>query len=417
MVLLKNSVWLLHLLQGALALSPRRRESGRITEVHTPTWSSATISSATSVTPPVSNTSTSRTLTKSRLRTSPTVSSIASGSAAPHSSPANKSSSRTVTRSRLRASPSSSRTPLVSRTRARTTGVSRTPAPTTRRSSTSTAQPSTTVIGYYMYESVEDLGGCQLPNNDALYAPASSTSGEKNYQPCVYYYSPTQTVAPNKGPITSTLIDGVVVYCTSAEYVDFDVTDQKTCVGSSSVISTNTAVAAAYYSSSSSVQASIEASISSASVAASPTAAVWIAMGSGAGTLEGEYGNTPEWAAFYVDSGSLDQPDMCEKPTYTVLAKDAIYIGSEEYPDTIKFGSNKKLKDCVYQAKTWDIHGAIGGDTGIGYFYCPDNSLNVNATCTGDFPAQNNQTVCWSDDDDMFYPKTVCRISPDDHLS
>lgn len=252
---------------------------------------------------------------------------------------------------------------------------------------------------------------------------ASSYSGT-GYQPCVYTYVPTETVGENKGPITSTLYNGTVVYCTSAAYVNANANSQKTCVGSQSVISTNTAIAASYFSSSSAAVASMEASKSSASVAASPTAAVWFVRDPfEPGTASNMWTKYDKWAVFYADSGSYDPPDLCADPDYTTKAtKDnSHYVGSYMFPTKIDFGSNKKFKDCSFQAATWKLTGNMNEavDPGAGFFSCPSSgsSSGFNASCTGIFPDRHKQTSCNSDYTESRYPMDLCLIRPADAVS
>ncbi|KAJ5591960.1 uncharacterized protein N7459_002329 [Penicillium hispanicum] len=353
MVLLKNSIWLLHLLQGALAANIRRRGS---VDVSTPVNVPST--------------------------------SVPAVSPAPSSSSSSQSSSRRPIKSRLYTSVRTAPSPSVSKSAATT--IPKTSAPSFSSATKSTAAPITTFTGYF-YHSDDGYEGCSFTESGltGLFSAAPSTSGQTGYQPCVYTARPTVTVGSNMGPILSTMSDGVVVSCSSAKYQDYNVNNVKECVGSSSVVSTDSSMYNSYYSSSASVAASIayaqiSAESASSAAMASPTAIVWIGE-----TWEYKDYSTTEkinWMAWVARNDDMSgYADWCDDIVSVKKSND--YVQSVEgtpMPETVSFkkSSVDALKDCTYASPTI-------GQVEAGNLTCT-GSDRMNIPCTTDFPTFSN---------------------------
>lgn len=216
------------------------------------------------------------------------------------------------------------------------------------------------------------------------------------YQPCAWTtLPPTYTREPE--PFTTTRSDGDVIACTSADYVNLNVNKQKECIGTSSTVSVNQAVASEYSASisSASVSESIASSSASAasvtsSMAAHPTSQYVIGVrGQGWGqegyALWWRYTNqTKDWCDY---DGFMEKDDISSKN----LPKDI------DFEDWKEASSDITKSGCKYTGTT----------SKAGTLECPKGTIE----CTTHFDAPSDATCDNMASAGWAKPKVACQYS------
>ena len=211
---------------------------------------------------------------------------------------------------------------------------------------------------------------CQCDGLDGSYPYLSSTTGQTNYNPCGYTTPPTTASATPVPGFTTTESDGDVVSCASSTYYNFAVNENRSCAGSTQIVSTVASIASVYSASiASAASVASVVSISSASAAAKsaaaavPSAACWILDDDGFGDSAFEVYGINGWAG---DGGSnlWKQEKGCG-----ILSGQQFYTdGQSEFEGQLRntqyayFGLSFFKGGCVERA----VHSAGGPPPGNG---------------------------------------------------
>ncbi|KAJ5751147.1 hypothetical protein N7533_008175 [Penicillium manginii] len=226
---------------------------------------------------------------------------------------------------------------------------------TTTTTTTSSAGP--TCSANHVVDNKDGWEYCEFGCTEytGKYMIASSTSGQKSYQPCPYSRPPVgMSWSPdNEGPFTTTAKDGTVYNCDDSRYLDHNVGDSKSCVTSMKSITQISTIYAAYTSSvesaasaASASEASVSASKASASAASASAASASAAAATPSGYVYITF-FTAEGAGFgyqILPSDSSDDPDICN------IVPVAVSDGGTYYdpPDTMDI-DHGVLKGCKYE--------------------------------------------------------------------
>ncbi|KAJ5975626.1 hypothetical protein N7481_009333 [Penicillium waksmanii] len=228
---------------------------------------------------------------------------------------------------------------------------------TTKSSVTTTTSAGPTCSANHVVDNKDGWEYCEFECTEytGKYMIASSTSGQKSYQPCPYSRPPVgMSWSPdNEGPFTTTAKDGTVYNCDDSRYLDHNVGDSKSCVTSMKSITQISTIYAAYTSSvesAASATSASEASVSASKASASAASASAASASAAAATPSG-YAYitffTAEGAGFgyqVLPSDSSDDPDICN------IVPVATSDGGTYYdpPDTIDI-DHGVLKGCTYK--------------------------------------------------------------------
>ncbi|KAJ5390525.1 uncharacterized protein N7496_001593 [Penicillium cataractarum] len=253
--------------------------------------------------------------------------------------------------------------PSTTKTTSQTTKTS-----TSSKSKTTSATTTSALTCINQYDSETDEDSCYCEGHTGSYQTMSSTSGMTNYQPCAWTTLPPLYTDVNVGPITSTLSDGDVVYCTSAHWAE-DGGSSKYCLGSVSTIST------ASHTSTTTSKSSTTSSGVSATGTGKPTGEIYIGI-----VTEGY---TFTWNV-YIPGVIGTIPDWCDDSNGTMTASGD--TTRYYYPPDIKFQDlNGKASElpCVYTGDK-DTVGTLGCE-GVG-----------TVPCTSDFAESDASPICYN---------------------
>ncbi|GLI80959.1 hypothetical protein PoHVEF18_009327 [Penicillium ochrochloron] len=246
----------------------------------------------------------------------------------------------------------------------KTTKTSKT-SKTSTKTGSSTATTTSALSCVHQYDSQSDQDNCYCEGHTGLYKTMSSTSGMTNYQPCAWTTLPPLYTDVNVGPITSTLSDGDVVYCTSAHWAE-NGGSSKYCLGTVSTIST------ASHKTTTTTSSSKTSTGVSATGTGSPTGEMYI------GIITEGY--TFTWDVYIPTVGTI--PNWCDDSAGSMSASGD--TTRYYYPPDIKFqdlDGKAKNYPCVY----------TGDKDTVGKLACEGMG---EVPCTGDFPQSKDSPLC-----------------------